>query len=128
MFYTIEELVTESKNYPSVAEMMIAIEAENTGSSREQILAIMEKNLVVMEQSVAEGVAGVKSVTGLTGGDATRMNDYLAAGDFLSGETILHAVQNAIAVNEVNAKMGLICATPTAGSAGVVSGVLMVST
>ena len=125
MFYTIEELVTESKNYPSVAEMMIAIEAENTGRSREQILAIMEKNLVVMEQSVAEGVAGVKSVTGLTGGDATRMNDYLAAGDFLSGETILQAVQNAIAVNEVNAKMGLICATPTAGSAGVVSGVLM---
>ncbi|MGM0142321.1 MULTISPECIES: L-serine ammonia-lyase, iron-sulfur-dependent, subunit alpha [unclassified Enterococcus] len=125
MFYTIEELVIESKNYPSVAEMMIAIEAENTGRSREQILAIMEKNLVVMEQSVAEGVAGVKSVTGLTGGDATRMNDYLAAGDFLSGETILQAVQNAIAVNEVNAKMGLICATPTAGSAGVVSGVLM---
>jgi L-serine dehydratase len=125
MFYTIEELVIESKNYPSVAEMMIAIEAENTGRSREQILAIMEKNLVVMEQSVTEGVAGVKSVTGLTGGDATRMNDYLAAGDFLSGETILQAVQNAIAVNEVNAKMGLICATPTAGSAGVVSGVLM---
>ena len=31
MFYTIEELVIESKNYPSVAEMMIAIEAENTG-------------------------------------------------------------------------------------------------
>ncbi len=78
-----------------------------------------------MEQSVAEGVAGVTSVTGLTGGDATRMNDYIQAGDFLSGETILQAVQNAIAVNEVNAKMGLICATPTAGSAGVVSGVLM---
>lgn len=37
----------------------------------------------------------------------------------------LTAVRNAIAVNEVNAKMGLICATPTAGSAGVVPGVLM---
>ncbi|MFV5772356.1 L-serine ammonia-lyase, iron-sulfur-dependent, subunit beta, partial [Pediococcus acidilactici] len=35
------------------------------------------------------------------------------------------AVRNAVAVNEVNAKMGLICATPTAGSAGVVPGVLM---
>lgn len=34
-------------------------------------------------------------------------------------------MRNAIAVNEVNAKMGLICATPTAGSAGVVSGVLL---
>lgn len=49
------------------------------------------------------------------------MNDA----DFLSGETILKAVRNAVAVNEVNAKMGLICATPTAGSAGVVPGVLM---
>ncbi|WP_461198418.1 L-serine ammonia-lyase, iron-sulfur-dependent, subunit alpha [Enterococcus sp. N249-2] len=125
MFYTIDELVTQSKDYSSVAEMMIAVEMENTGRSHEQIVALMDKNLTVMEQSVAEGVAGVTSVTGLTGGDATKMNDYIAAGDFLSGDTILQAVQNAIAVNEVNAKMGLICATPTAGSAGVVSGVLM---
>ncbi|WP_313538937.1 L-serine ammonia-lyase, iron-sulfur-dependent, subunit alpha [Enterococcus sp.] len=125
MFYTIDELVTQSKDYSSVAEMMIAVEMENTGRSHEQIVALMDKNLTVMEQSVAEGVAGVTSVTGLTGGDATKMNDYIAAGDFLSGATILQAVQNAIAVNEVNAKMGLICATPTAGSAGVVSGVLM---
>ncbi|MFU1862510.1 L-serine ammonia-lyase, iron-sulfur-dependent, subunit beta, partial [Enterococcus faecium] len=51
--------------------------------------------------------------------------DYIHSGNFLSGETILQAVRNAIAVNEVNAKMGLICATPTAGSAGVVSGVLL---
>jgi len=122
MFYTIDELVTQSKDYSSVAEMMIAVEMENTGRSHEQIVALMDKNLTVMEQSVAEGVAGVTSVTGLTGGDATKMNDYIAAGDFLSGDTILQAVQNAI---EVNAKMGLICATPTAGSAGVVSGVLM---
>ncbi len=125
MFYTIDELVTQSKDYSSVAEMMIAVEMENTGRSHEQIVALMDKNLTVMEQSVAEGVAGVTSVTGLTGGDATKMHDYIAAGDFLSGDTILQAVQNAIAVNEVNAKMGLICATPTAGSAGVVSGVLM---
>ncbi len=125
MFYTIDELVTQSKDYSSVAEMMIAVEMENTGRNHEQIVALMDKNLTVMEQSVAEGVAGVTSVTGLTGGDATKMNDYIAAGDFLSGDTILQAVQNAIAVNEVNAKMGLICATPTAGSAGVVSGVLM---
>lgn len=124
MFYSIEDIVTQSKNYPSIAEMMIAIEIENSGRTREEIVALMDKNLTVMEKSVAEGVAGVKSVTGLTGGDATKMNDYIAAGDFLSGETILTAVQNAIAVNEVNAKMGLICATPTAGSAGVVSGVL----
>lgn len=125
MFYSIAEIVEQSKNYPSVSELMIATEIELTGRSRAQIIKLMEKNLAVMEQSVAEGTAGVESVTGLTGGDAPKLNAYLAAGDFLSGETILQAVRNAVAVNEVNAKMGLICATPTAGSAGVVPGVLM---
>lgn len=38
---------------------------------------------------------------------------------------MLEAVRNAVAVNEVNAKMGLICATPTAGSAGVLAGTLV---
>ncbi|BBP89267.1 hypothetical protein BsIDN1_28850 [Bacillus safensis] len=42
----------------------------------------------------------------------------------LSGHTILDAVSKAVATNEVNAAMGTICATPTAGSAGVVPGTL----
>ena len=125
MFFSIEELVQQANDYSSVAELMIAVEMELSGRSREQIIAIMEKNLSVMEQSIAEGKAGVTSVTGITGGDAKKLDDYLKEADFLSGETILTAVRNAIAVNEVNAKMGLICATPTAGSAGVVPGVLM---
>lgn len=125
MFYSIQELVTQAQNYPSISELMIATENQLTGRSREEIIHLMEKNLTVMKQSVAQGNAGVTSVTGLTGGDAKKMDDYLQKGTFLSGETILSAVRNAIAVNEVNAKMGLICATPTAGSAGVVSGVLL---
>lgn len=125
MFFSIAELVEQSQNYPSVAELMIATEQELSGRSRQQIIELMDRNLTVMENSIAEGVAGVKSVTGLTGGDAKKMHQYINAGDFLSGTTLLAAVQNAIAVNEVNAKMGLICATPTAGSAGVVAGVLV---
>lgn len=125
MFYSLADLVAQAKDYPSVAALMLATEQEMTGRSEEEIYRLMERNLSVMEQSIEEGVAGVTSVTGLTGGDATKMNDYLASGQFMSGETILTAVRNAIAVNEVNAKMGLICATPTAGSAGVVPGVLM---
>lgn len=125
MFYSIEELVEQSQDYESISELMITTEIQLSGRTREEILCLMEKNLAVMEQSINEGIAGVKSVTGLTGGDATKLNNYLASGNFLSGETILTAVRNAVAVNEVNAKMGLICATPTAGSAGVVPGVLM---
>jgi L-serine dehydratase len=45
-------------------------------------------------------------------------------GHSLSGNLILDAVSKAVATNEVNAAMGTICATPTAGSAGVVPGTL----
>ena len=125
MILSIAELITESKNYASVAELMIAQEITYSGASAEKIRSTMKRNLDVMRQSVKEGVAGVKSVTGLTGGDAKKMDEYLASGNYLSGELILKAVRNAIATNEVNAKMGLICATPTAGSAGVLAGVLV---
>jgi L-serine dehydratase len=124
MFYTINELVAQSHQYPSVAELMIATEMANTTRSREQIRDLMGKNLDVMAQSVAEGVKGVRSHTGLTGGEAKKMDDYIKSGAGMSGTPILEAVRNAVAVNEVNAKMGLICATPTAGSAGVLAGVL----
>ncbi len=124
MFQTIEELVIMANQCGSVHEAMIQTEIETSQHSREKILEHMGKNLDVMTASVEKGVKGVTSVTGLTGGDATKMNDYLNKGDFLSGKTILTAVQNAVAVNEVNAEMGVICATPTAGSAGVAAGVL----
>ncbi|WP_369676635.1 L-serine ammonia-lyase, iron-sulfur-dependent, subunit beta, partial [Enterococcus faecium] len=40
------------------------------------------------------------------------------------GASVLSAARNAMAVNEFNAKMGLVCATPTAGSAGCLPAVL----
>ena len=52
------------------------------------------------------------------------MQKYIATGKSLAGELLLDAVSKAVATNEVNAAMGTICATPTAGSAGVVPGTL----
>ncbi|MEM5015320.1 L-serine ammonia-lyase, iron-sulfur-dependent, subunit alpha [Metabacillus indicus] len=125
MFRNVAELVelAESKGV-KIAEIMIQQEMEMTGRSREQILQMMDQNLTVMEQAVEKGLAGVKSHSGLTGGDAVLMKAYIEKGHFLSGEYILDAVSKAVATNEVNAAMGTICATPTAGSAGVVPGTL----
>lgn len=125
MFYTVKELVAQAEHFDSVAALMIQTESETSGRTPEQILELMGRNLDVMADSIAEGIAGVKSVTGLTGGDAKRLDAYLTSGHSLLGPVALAAVRNAVAVNEVNAKMGLICATPTAGSAGVVAGTLM---
>ncbi|MDF0725225.1 L-serine ammonia-lyase, iron-sulfur-dependent, subunit alpha [Cytobacillus sp. S13-E01] len=125
MFRNVAELVelAESKNM-KISEVMINQEVEITGKSREAILKQMGINLEVMEQAVEKGIQGVKSHSGLTGGDAVLLQKYIEKGNFLTGKTILDAVSKAVATNEVNAAMGTICATPTAGSAGVVPGTL----
>lgn len=125
MFRNVAELVAlaEEKSC-SIAEIMIEQEIKVTGRRREQIREQMGRNLDVMEQAVERGLQGVKSHSGLTGGDAVKLHHYIAQGKGLSGDTILDAVSKAVATNEVNAAMGMICATPTAGSAGVVPGAL----
>lgn len=127
MFYTIEELVKQADQQfnGNIAELMIATEVEMSGRNREDIIKIMSRNLQVMKAAVTEGLTSTKSISGLTGGDAVKMDNYIKKGNSLSDTTILNAVRNAIAVNELNAKMGLVCATPTAGSAGCLPAVLI---
>jgi L-serine dehydratase len=117
----VELAVSQNKK---ISEIMIQQEVEVSGRSREEVLAFMDRNLKVMEEAVERGIKGVQSHSGLTGGDAVLLQKYIEKGNFLSGETILDAVSKAVATNEVNAAMGTICATPTAGSAGVVPGTL----
>lgn len=128
MFYTIEELVQQADNFSgNVAELMITTEIELTGRSREEILTIMSRNLTVMKDSIVDGLTESKSVSGLTGGDAAKLDAYMKSGKTLSDSAVLSAARNAMAVNELNAKMGLVCATPTAGSAGCLPAVLGVA-
>ncbi|WP_110066932.1 L-serine ammonia-lyase, iron-sulfur-dependent, subunit alpha [Cytobacillus oceanisediminis] len=125
MFRNVAELVELAENKGvKIAEIMIQQEIEVTGRTREEIIEKMDRNLTVMEQAVERGLNGVTSVTGLTGGDAVLLQKYIKSGKALSGNILLDAVSKAVATNEVNAAMGTICATPTAGSAGVVPGTL----
>ncbi|WP_010286479.1 L-serine ammonia-lyase, iron-sulfur-dependent, subunit alpha [Kurthia massiliensis] len=125
LFHNVRELVERAEQENKlISEIMIEQEMAMSERSREDIFAQMERNLEVMSQAVDRGLKGVTSVTGLTGGDAVLIQNYLKSGKGLSGDFLLDAVSKAVATNEVNAAMGMICATPTAGSAGVVPGVL----
>lgn len=129
MFYTIQELVQQATDHyqGDIAELMMATETELTGRSREEIRSLMERNLTVMKESIVNGLTESTSRSGLTGGDAAKLDRYIKKGQTLSDATILSAARNAMAVNELNAQMGLVCATPTAGSAGCLPAVLGVA-
>lgn len=127
MYVSIEELVSDatSKNLP-ISELVIQAECKDMNVSRNDVWRKMKHNLDTMRLAVSRGAhgIGVYSKTGLTGGDAVKIKDYRKSRKTLSGDMIMSAVQSAIATNEVNAAMGVVCATPTAGSSGTLPGVL----
>jgi L-serine dehydratase len=126
-FRTMAELVeiAETENL-KISEVMILHEMEVMNRSREDIFEEMGRNLDVMEQAIRRGLTeDIRSHSGLTGGDAKRIQEYKkTAPVLLSGETVLDAVSHATAVSEVNAAMGTIVATPTAGACGILPGTI----
>ena len=126
MFNSIEELVTLARERACpLWQVMLDQEAETTGRGQEEIVNEMAFNYRVMKEAVREGIQGVTTHSGMCGMDAKRLYDYMQKGSFLTDETLLKAACYAIATNEVNAAMGRVCATPTAGSAGVLPGVML---
>ncbi len=91
-------------------------------AAREKMRQVLE----VMRQSAARGIAQAPiSRGGLVGGDARRVALAVEAGRGLTGPIVGRAMARALAVAEVNAAMGRIVAAPTAGSCGVLPGVLL---
>ena len=67
----------------------------------------------------------VRSMGGLIGGEAKKISDHKDTGKGLCGDLLERAVIYAMATLETNASMGVIVASPTAGSAGIVPGLLL---
>lgn len=86
----------------------------------------MNQVLEVMRNAAHQPLKNpAKSMGGLIGGEARKLSDHAARGKSICGEVLERAITYAVAVLEVNASMGLIVAAPTAGSAGVVPGLLL---
>lgn len=127
MYRSVKDLVrTAEIQQKALSELVIEAECHESGSNRKEVWQRMRSNLLTMRAAIKQGEneLGVRSKTGLTGGEAIKLKKYRAKGKTLSGDVMMAAVENAIATNEVNAAMGVICATPTAGSSGTLPGAL----
>ncbi|MBD5807539.1 L-serine ammonia-lyase, iron-sulfur-dependent, subunit alpha [Limosilactobacillus walteri] len=127
MYDSIKEIVDDSmKSGKPISELIIEQECKSSGNPRQEVWDKMKRNLETMRAAVKKGSEGqgVFSKTGLTGGEAVKIKDYRQNKRSLSGDAMMEAVQDAISTNEVNASMGIVCATPTAGSAGTLPGII----
>lgn len=110
----------------NIWEYALEIESENSGLSKEEIFKSMKKSLEVMEHSSKAGCEKeVKSVSGLIGGDGVKLYNYSKSENTLTGDFMVKAMARAISTSEVNAAMGKIVASPTAGSSGILPAVII---
>lgn len=124
MYESVQEAVEAAEEQGlSLGELAIRAEVAGGLRTREEVEAGLRRALDVMRGAVERGIKGdLKSVSGLVGGDAAK----LAAGHGpLAGTPFVDALAAALAVQEVNAAMGVIVAAPTAGGAGVLPGTLL---
>src|SRR5688500_6562227 len=104
---------------------IVALDAESKDQGRPvaEIRDALRRALDVMRGAIDRGMQGdLRSNSGLVGGDAAKLRTG-PAGPF-SGTPFREILARALAVQEVNAAMGVIVAAPTAGGAGVLPAVL----
>ncbi len=110
----------------SLGGVILQDQARQMETTEEKILEVMDRQLTVMEQSAERGMQkDIRSMSGLTGGDAYRMYQRVMSGNTISGDFCGKAVATALAVAECNAAMGRIVASPTAGSCGILPGAVL---
>jgi L-serine dehydratase len=105
-----------------LATVALTAESDDQGRSVADIRAALARALGVMRGAVTQGSTGdLRSRSGLVGGDAAKV---LGAYEPVVGSLFRDVIARALAVQEVNAAMGVIVAAPTAGGAGVLPAVL----
>lgn len=123
-FSCIEDLMKLAQEQnKAIADLIVEYEAVHTRKSVIYVKENMNKIWQVMKESATKGVSNTnKSVSGMVGGDAKKLFAYQNS---YCGDFIKDVATYAVAVAETNAVMGKIAACPTAGSCGIVPGVLI---
>jgi len=124
MYRSLHQAIADAeRQQKSLAQLALETEARDQGRPVAEIRDALRRALAVMRDAVARGLEGdLRSSSGLVGGDAAKLVTGPAGP--LADTPFRDVLARALAVQEVNAAMGVIVAAPTAGGAGVLPAVL----
>ncbi len=126
-FYTGQQLLNLCHQESlAISDIMKLREITNTHHDAAMVDSRLETVLDIMIHASHKPIENPSiSIGGLIGGEAKKVADHAAAQKNVCGSVLSKAIAYSMAVLEVNASMGLIVAAPTAGSSGVLPGVLL---
>src|SRR6266576_1289953 len=124
MYRSLSEAIHDAESSKkTLADVAIDKEARDQGRSPADIRASLKRALDVMRGAIGDGLTGdLYSASGLVGGDAAKL--MKGPPGPLAATPFRDILARALAVQEVNAAMGVIVAAPTAGGAGVLPAVM----
>lgn len=109
-----------------ISEVMKLREIAIGHSTEEHIMKKLDTALNIMQEAAHTPLTSPqKSIGGLIGGEAKKVSAHRTSSASVCGSPLSQAIAYSMAVLEVNASMGLIVAAPTAGSSGVLPGILL---
>lgn len=110
----------------SIAQVAVTMQARETGMTENQVRETMHHYLRCMKEAVETGLdEKLRSVSGLSGGQAAVFLKRLKENRMLCGHLLGKAEVYAMATAECNACMGKIVAAPTAGACGILPGAIL---
>ncbi|WP_430475603.1 L-serine ammonia-lyase, iron-sulfur-dependent, subunit alpha [Thalassospira lucentensis] len=117
--------VADGQEGGSIADAALVLEAKRLGRSREATRALFRERCELMLRVVAEGFDAKPedNVMRFLTLRARKVRDANLPGG-LGGPVLQDAIAGALSAMERDSNRGLVCAAPTAGSAGVVPGTL----
>ena len=126
-FKNAKELLTLCQDHQlPISEIMRQREIIVGETTDESVNSRMARVLEIMKDAAFSPIkTPVRSMGRLIGGEAQKLSRHLASGKGICGDVLEKAITYAMATLETNASMGLIVASPTAGSAGIVPGLLL---
>ncbi len=126
LFESAEEMLALAEDRGcSLGQVGIAYECQQLGLDEESVVAEMARRLAVMRAAVRDGLSATAAPMQLLTPTARRVFDAERAEQVAVGGLHTRAAARAMAVMHVNGAMGVVCAAPTGGSAGVIPGAIV---
>ena len=124
-FTTADELKSFIKNNPMpLWKAAVLYESIRSGWSESEVLEFAGNLVEVMRQSIINGLKSDFYMSGFLTPSAQNIMKRMKDGPMIDTGVIGNAALYSLAVMEYNSAMGIVVASPTAGSCGVIPGVL----